>query len=137
MYTKKIAIEVINELLEMIKALVVIAENNLETVMPGYTHLQKAQPITLGYHVMSYVEMFKRDIIRFENAFMAADVMPLGSGALAGTTYNIDRHLTAELLDFNEVSLNAMDSVSDRDFLVDFIYSASMTMMHLSRFARK
>ena len=137
MYTKEIALKSKNELADLIKVLINIAQDNLETIMPGYTHLQKAQPISLAFHMMAYVEMFRRDIQRLGNVVEACSSMPLGSGALAGVTYNIDRDYTAKQLGFESATLNAMDSVSDRDFVLDFIYSASVAMMHLSRFCEE
>ena len=105
--------------------------------MPGYTHLQKAQPVTLAFHLMAYAQMFMRDVTRFGHARDEADVMPLGSGALAGTTYPLNRERVAELLGFSRVSDNAMDAVSDRDFLITFLAAASTCMMHLSRFCEE
>jgi len=137
MYSKEIADKVKGELTDLINVLVNISKNNLETIMPGYTHLQKAQPVSLAYHMMAYVEMFKRDMERMNNVVQACSTMPLGSGALAGVTYNIDRNYTAQQLGFEQPTLNAMDSVSDRDFALDFIYGASMIMMHLSRFCEE
>ena len=137
MYSKEIADKVKGELTDLINVLVNISKNNLETIMPGYTHLQKAQPVSLAYHMMAYVEMFKRDMERMNNVVQACSTMPLGSGALAGVTYNIDRNYTAQQLGFEQPTLNAMDSVSNRDFALDFIYGASMIMMHLSRFCEE
>ena len=105
--------------------------------MPGYTHLQKAQPITLAHHFMAYFEMFRRDYHRMEDCFKRTDVMPLGSGALAATTYPLDREYVAELLGFSSISRNSMDAVSDRDFVIEFLFCASMVMMHLSRFCEE
>ena len=126
--------EMLNALLEV---LLDIAENNLDTIMPGYTHMQKAQPITLAHHMMAYVQMFLRDRDRFRHAFEAADVMVLGSGALAGTTYPLNRQRVAELLDFSRISMNSLDGVSDRDYLLDYLSAASICMMHLSRFCEE
>jgi argininosuccinate lyase len=137
MYTKEIADKVKCDLAELIKVLVNISKNNLETIMPGYTHLQKAQPVSLAFHMMAYAEMFKRDIGRMNNVITACRTMPLGAGALAGVTYNLDREYTAEQLGFDEPTINAMDSVSDRDFILDFIYASSLIMMHLSRFCEE
>ncbi|MBN2880273.1 MAG: argininosuccinate lyase [Clostridia bacterium] len=137
MYTKDIAGKIKKQLVELIAVFTKIAQENLYTIMPGYTHMQKAQPVTLAFHMMAYVEMFKRDIHRIENTIENCSQMPLGSGALAGVTYNIDRDYTAKKLGFAEPTLNAMDSVSDRDFVLDFIYSASVVMMHLSRFSEE
>ena len=122
---------------ELVTALLDIAERNLHTIMPGYTHLQKAQPITLAHHMMAYVQMFRRDRDRFRRAYDAADVMPLGSGALAGTTYPLNRARVAELLGFSKISENSLDGVSDRDFLLDYLSAASIAMMHLSRFCEE
>lgn len=113
------------------------ALENTASIMPGYTHLQKAQPVTLGHHLMAYFEMFKRDMGRFSDCIKRMDVMPLGSCALAGTTYPIDRHMVAEILEFSGVSENSMDAVSDRDFAIEFISCCSLCMMHLSRFCEE
>ena len=101
--------------------------------MPGYTHLQRAQPVLLSHHLMAYYVMFSRDVDRFRDGLKRINVMPLGSAALAGTTYPIDRAYTAELLGFPEVSTNSIDSVSDRDFIMEFLSSASLCMVHFSR----
>ncbi len=122
---------------DLLSTLLDIAQANLHTIMPGYTHMQKAQPITLAHHMMAYVQMFLRDRERFRAAFRAADVLVLGSGALAGTTYPLNRERVAELLDFSAVSENSLDGVSDRDFLLDYLSAASVCMMHLSRFCEE
>ncbi len=122
---------------DLIRALLEIARSHLDTIMPGYTHLQKAQPITLAHHMMAYVQMFLRDRYRFRRAFDAADVMVLGSGALAGTTYPLDRERVAGLLGFSRISENSLDGVSDRDFLLDYLSAAAVCMMHLSRFCEE
>lgn len=109
------------------------AKEHTHTMMPGYTHLQAAQPVTFAQHLLAYVAMFLRDMDRLETAYTRADASPLGSGALAGTTFPIDRAYTAEKLGFSAVMANSMDGVSDRDFVLDLIYSASLIMMHLSR----
>ena len=114
-----------------------LAEENIDAVMPGYTHLQRAQPVLLAHHLLAYVEMFERDAIRFAMCHQSADVMPLGSGALAGVPYPIDRSSVAQELGFDRVSANSIDAVSDRDFVVDFHHAAALTMMHLSRFAEE
>jgi argininosuccinate lyase len=106
-------------------------------IMPGYTHLQTAQPILFSHHMMAYVEMFKRDKGRMEDCLRRMNVMPLGAGALAGTTFPIDREHVAELLDFPEVTRNSLDSVSDRDFALEFMGASSILMMHLSRFSEE
>ena len=124
-------------LMKLCQLLLDLASEHKNTVMAGYTHLQKAQPITLGFHLMAYFQMFKRDVQRFEHAYDEADVMPLGSGALAGTTYPLNRERVAELLGFSEVTDNALDGVSDRDFLISFLAAASTCMMHLSRFCEE
>ena len=124
-------------LMKLCQLLLDLASEHKNTVMAGYTHLQKAQPITLGFHLMAYFQMFKRDVTRFEHAYEEADVMPLGSGALAGTTCPLNRERVAELLGFSEVTDNALDGVSDRDFLISFLAAASTCMMHLSRFCEE
>ena len=126
--------EMLNDLLQVILD---IAQDNLYTIMPGYTHMQKAQPITLAHHMMAYFQMFLRDRKRFRNAYDAADVMPLGSGALAGTTYPLNRERVAELLGFSAITENSLDGVSDRDFCVELAAALSLTAMHLSRLAEE
>ena len=137
MYARTACRETETLLEDLIRALLDIAEDNLHTIMPGYTHLQKAQPITLAHHMMAYVQMFLRDRNRFSRAYEAADVMVLGSGALAGTTYPLNRERVAELLGFSAISDNSLDGVSDRDFLLDYLSAASICMMHLSRFCEE
>ena len=137
MYAKLAAGETLAMLEDLLDAILTIAQDNLHTIMPGYTHLQKAQPITLGHHMMAYAQMFLRDRERFRAAYRAADVMPLGSGALAGTTYPLNRERVAELLGFSRISQNSLDGVSDRDFLLDYLSAASICMMHLSRFCEE
>ena len=137
MYAKLACREVEEMLNDLLSAILDIAQDNLHTIMPGYTHLQKAQPITLAHHVMAYFQMFLRDRRRFRQAYEAADVMPLGSGALAGTTYPLNRERVAELLEFSAITQNSLDGVSDRDFLLDFLSAASVCMMHLSRFCEE
>ena len=114
-----------------------IAEKNQDTVMPGYTHLQRVQPVTFAYHMMAYRQMFSRDRSRFADCLARADESPLGAGALAGTSYETDRNFTAEELGFARVTQNAMDSVSDRDFALEFLSCVSIAMMHLSRFCEE
>ena len=118
---------------ELITVLCKKAKQYAGAVMPGYTHLQRAQPITFGHHLLAYAEMLLRDLSRFEDALKRMDVMPLGSGALAGTTYPLDRELTAKLLGFSQVSQNSLDGVSDRDFCAEIAFAVSMAMVHLSR----
>jgi argininosuccinate lyase len=114
-----------------------LAGEHTDTVMPGYTHLQRAQPVSLAHHLLAYVEMFGRDIERFEQARERIDVMPLGAGALAGTTLPIDRMMVAKELGFKRVAENSMDAVADRDFAVDFLSAAALTAIHLSRMAEE
>ena len=137
MYAKTACRETEAMLNDLLDALLTIAQDNLHTIMPGYTHLQKAQPITLAHHMMAYFEMFLRDRNRFRQAYRAADVMPLGSGALAGTTYPLNRERVAELLGFSAITMNSLDGVADRDFLLDYMSAASICMMHLSRFCEE
>ena len=112
-------------------------EENTETIMPGFTHLQKAQPVTLAHHVGAYFEMFKRDRSRLHDIYERMNYCPLGAGALAGTTYPLDREYTASLLGFAGPTLNSMDSVSDRDYVIEFLSALSTIMMHLSRFCEE
>jgi len=114
-----------------------IMKDNLDTFMPGFTHLQKAQPVTLAHHVGAYMEMFKRDYSRLTDIYERMNYCPLGSGALAGTTYPLDRKMTADLLDFYGPTLNSMDSVSDRDYIIELLSALSTIMMHLSRFSEE
>ena len=137
MYVKDVADEAVAHLAELLHALLDAAELHKADIMPGYTHMQKAQPITLGHHLCAYAEMFRRDIGRFQAAKAAADAMPLGSGALAGTTYPLNRARVAELLGFSQLTRNSLDGVSDRDFVLDYLYACSVTMMHLSRFCEE
>ena len=137
MYARAACRETESMLEELAGVLLDIAQENLHTIMPGYTHLQKAQPITLAHHMMAYVQMFLRDRDRFARAFDAANVMVLGSGALAGTTYPLNRERVAELLDFPKISENSLDGVADRDFLLDYLSAAAICMMHLSRFCEE
>ena len=137
MYAKLACEDVQAALRALLETLLTLAKQHTKTVMPGYTHLQKAQPVTLGFHLMAYAQMIMRDLKRFRAAFTEADVMPLGSGALAGTTYDLNRERVAELLGFQNVTDNAMDAVSDRDYLLSFLSAASIHMMHLSRFCEE
>ena len=125
-------------LLEELKAsILTIAEANLDTIMPGYTHLQKAQPITLAHHLMAYYEMLRRDCDRLHDCRRRINVMPLGSGALAGTTYPLDREFVAKKLGFDSVTVNSLDGVSDRDFVCELAFDLSVIMMHLSRLSEE
>jgi argininosuccinate lyase len=119
------------------KALVALAEANKEVIIPGYTHLQLAQPVLLAHHLLAYFEMLQRDTARFIDCLKRVDVMPLGSGALAGVAYNIDRQFLAKELGFSQVSQNSLDTVSDRDFIIEYEAAASLAMMHLSRLAEE
>ncbi|MGE4575404.1 MAG: argininosuccinate lyase [Candidatus Pseudothioglobus sp.] len=128
---------IILEVERLLNALLDLAEHEKETIMPGFTHLQAAQPISFGHHLLAYFEMFKRDRERLQESFKRINTMPLGSAALAGTSYPIDRERTAELLGFERISLNSIDAVSDRDFAIEFTANASLIMMHLSRFSEE
>lgn len=130
-----------NELIDLTKALIQVfcelAEEHTDTVMSGYTHLQRAQPITFAHHLMAYVQMFLRDVERLEDSQKRLDVMPLGSGALAGTTYDINRYRVAEILGFSDITKNSLDGVSDRDFCIELNSDLAILMMHLSRFCEE
>ncbi len=124
-------------LAELQATFVKLAQVNIEAIMPGYTHLQRAQPVLFSHHMLAYFEMLGRDIERFEDCYKRTDVMPLGAGALAGSPYKLDRKLAAKLLGFSAVTKNSMDSVSDRDNAIEFTSSAAICMMHLSRLAEE
>lgn len=128
---------ILKGLIQLQKVIVDLAQMHQDVIMPGYTHLQRAQPVLLAHHLMAYYEMFSRDMQRFQDGFKRINVMPLGAAALAGTTYPIDREYTAELLNFPKVSANSIDTVSDRDFMVEFIADASLCMVHLSRLSEE
>ena len=137
LYTRT-QVEHTQELLRhLLTTILSIMEKHTETIMPGFTHLQKAQPITLAHHMGAYFEMFKRDVQRLEDIHERMNYCPLGSGALAGTTYPLDREYTAELLGFYGPTLNSMDGVSDRDYLLEYLSAMSTIMMHLSRFSEE
>ena len=137
MYLKKAQLGIIENILELQEVILNKAKENTETIMPGYTHMQKAQPITLAHHLLAYAEMFKRDIGRLQDAYKRTDEMPLGSGALATSTYPIDRDFVAKELGFSKVTMNSLDSVSDRDYVIETLSAISMIMMHLSRFSEE
>lgn len=137
MYLKEQITEIKSLVKELIEVLNNIAEKNVETVMPGYTHLQNAQPVTLAHHLLAYVEMFKRDYDRLSDTYKRTNVLPLGSGALAATTYPLDRNFVKEQLGFDSITLDSMDGVSDRDFVIELLSALSMIMMHLSRFCEE
>ena len=137
LYLRDEIVEIRTYLDLLIDALLNQAEANLHVIMPGFTHLQTAQPILFSHHLMAYVEMFKRDKARLEDCLKRVDVLPLGAGALAGTTFPIDREYVAEQLDFPAISRNSLDAVSDRDFALEFLSDAAILMMHLSRFSEE
>ncbi len=137
LYMKTTLVDMIEQLDILMLTLVNLANDHTETMMPGYTHLQCAQPITLGYHLMAYFQMFKRDKLRLESCLDIMDLSPLGAGAMAGVSYDTDRHFLADQLGFAGVTENAMDSVSDRDHVIEFLSDASIIMMHLSRFCEE
>ena len=124
-------------LIKLIETLISIQEDNLETLMPGYTHLQRAQATTLSHHTGAYVEMFKRDKLRLDDVYSRVNILPLGACALAGTPHNINRYKTAEYLNFGDICLNSMDAVSDRDFIIETLSSLSILMTHISRMAEE
>ena len=137
LYVKKEIVAIKKEIIDFMEALCESAKNNLETVMPGYTHLQRAQPVTFGHYMMAYANMMRRDVIRLENCLEGMDDMPLGSGALASTTYPIDRDFVRQQLGFARVTNNSLDGVSDRDYCVELTAALSILMMHLSRFSEE
>ena len=137
LYIRSELLNVDDILKELLYSLLKIMEENTETYMPGFTHLQKAQPVTLAHHFGAYFEMFKRDRLRLRDIYHRMNYCPLGSGALAGTTYPLDRVYTASLLGFEGPTLNSMDSVADRDYVVEFLSALSTIMMHLSRFCEE
>ena len=137
MYTKKELTEIKALLKNLMTTLNTLAARHTETILPGYTHLQRAQPVTLAHHLLAYIEMFKRDYDRLCDTYKRTDALPLGSGALATTTYPLDRQFVAEQLGFSSISANSMDGVSDRDFCVETASTLSILMMHLSRFCEE
>ncbi len=137
LYTRKRVQETDGLLRDLLFVILAVMEENLETYMPGFTHLQKAQPVTLAHHYGAYFEMFKRDRQRMADIYERMNYCPLGAGALAGTTYPLDREYTASLMGFAGPTLNSMDSVSDRDYLIEFLSALSTVMMHLSRFSEE
>ncbi|WP_125711536.1 argininosuccinate lyase [Companilactobacillus kedongensis] len=137
LYVKNRLPKIIEEIKTIQSSLVDLADKNVETVMPGYTHLQHAQPISYGHYLMAYYSMLKRDVERFEFNMKHADISPLGAAALAGTTFPIDRQFTADELGFSSIYTNSLDAVSDRDFALEFLSNASILMMHLSRFCEE
>ncbi|MFC6465053.1 argininosuccinate lyase [Marinilactibacillus sp. GCM10026970] len=137
LYVKKQITEIKSQLIQFEQVIIQQAEQHIETIMPGYTHLQIAQPITFAHHILAYGQMVARDIQRLDETMEHTDSMPLGNGALAGTTYPLDRQFVAKQLGFKEVTANSLDGVSDRDFVLDTAYALSMIMMHLSRLSEE
>ncbi len=137
MYVRKETANIAKLVLDMEKALVEVAEKYSDAIMPGYTHLQRAQPILFAHHMLAYFSMLNRDFSRLKGVYERADIMPLGAGALAGTTFPIDRQLVAEQLNFGAVYNNSLDAVSDRDYILEFLSFASIMMMHLSRISEE
>ena len=137
MYVKEEIQAVIKMITDLQRVLLILAKEHTRTIMPGYTHLQKAQPISFAHHLMAYFEMLKRDKDRLKDTYKRANVLPLGAGALAATTYPIDRDFVAKELGFADISLNSLDAVSDRDFCIELLSSFSILMMHLSRFSEE
>ena len=137
MYLREATDGVVEKIKVLLGALVQKSEENYDTIMPGYTHLQRAQPITFGHHLMAYAMMLLRDVERFSDLRSRINISPIGSCALAGTTYDTDRYYEARLLGFDDISRNSIDGVSDRDFCVEFVSAASMLMMHLSRLSEE
>jgi argininosuccinate lyase len=137
LWTKGALLALMNGVLDLAEALAGTAEENADVAMPGYTHLQRAQPVLLAHHLLAYVAMLDRDLDRLDDAFRRTDVMPLGAGALAGVTYPIDREATRSDLGFGAISSNSLDAVSDRDFVLDTLYACAMVAMHLSRLSEE
>ena len=137
LYVRRQTKEVLNLILELQQVIVKAAEKYRSVIMPGYTHLQRAQPILLAHHLMAYFSMLQRDYQRFQGVYERADIMPLGAGALAGTTFPIDRQQVADTLNFANIYSNSLDAVSDRDYILEFISAASILMIHLSRFSEE
>ncbi len=137
LYLRNQVSDIIGLLKELQQAIVTQAEQNVETIVPGYTHLQRAQPISFAHHLLAYYHMFDRDVERLNDSMKRINLSPLGAGALAGTTFPIDRHYSAELLGFDGIYENSIDAVSDRDFILEFLSHSSLIMMHLSRFCEE
>lgn len=133
LYIRNAITEIITLIKDFQLSLVELAEENLDLIMPGYTHLQRAQPVLLAHHLLAYYEMLKRDAERYEGALKRTNVLPLGSAALGGTTFNVDREFLAGELKLEDMSFNSMDAVSDRDYVLEFIFTSALLMMHLSR----
>ena len=137
LYVRRETVAVMGRILELQQALVEAAEKYSDVVMPGYTHLQRAQPILFSHHLLAYYSMLARDFARFEGVYARCDIMPLGAGALAGTTFPIDRQMVADALHFDRVYGNSLDAVSDRDYIMEFLSAASILMVHLSRLSEE
>ncbi|MBK7105704.1 MAG: argininosuccinate lyase [Ignavibacteriae bacterium] len=137
LWIKSAVNNLLSEISNLQKSLIKVAEDNTHTIIPGYTHLQRAQPISFAFHLLAYVEMLERDKERFKFTFSQSDENVLGSGALAGSTIEIDREFTTRELGFSRISNNALDSVSNRDFILDFLHSCNLAMMHLSRLSEE
>lgn len=137
LYVRGEVVHVSGHIMELLETLLSIMEENINTYMPGFTHLQKAQPTTLAHHMGAYFEMFKRDVLRLRDIYKRMNYCPLGAGAFAGTTYPLDRSYTAALMGFEGATLNSMDSVADRDYIIEFLAALSTIMMHLSRFSEE
>ncbi|NQU97623.1 MAG: argininosuccinate lyase, partial [Chloroflexi bacterium] len=137
LYAKEVAAQAVAAVRNLQGVVLAVADAHRTTVLPGYTHLQRGQPVLLAHHMLAYFEMLERDTARFEAARRSADVLPLGSGALAGVPYDIDRDFVARELGFAYVGRNSMDAVADRDFVLDFLSAAALCMMHLSRLAEE
>ena len=137
MYVKDEIQNLKSQIVSLLKVLLSLIKEHKETIMPGYTHLQRAQPVTFGHHLCAYFEMLKRDYSRLKDAYKRVNVLPLGAAALATSPYGIDRYKTAELLGFDDICLNSLDAVSDRDFVVETLSSLSLIMLHLSRFSEE
>lgn len=136
-WTKRMLVEMADGLVRFCEALLAVSRKHADVIMPGYTHVQRAQPVLFAHHMHAYVEMFLRDLQRVHDAFQAADVMPLGSAALAGATYPLDREWVAEDLGFGRITRNSLDGVSDRDFALDALYACSLIAMHVSRLSEE
>ena len=137
LFTREAIVTTLGHIRDLQESLVSLAETNWDIILPGYTHMQRAQPVLLAHHLLAYFEMLERDVARFKDCFIRLDVMPLGSGALAGVAYDIDRKFVAKKLGFSRISRNSLDAVSDRDFVIEYEAAASLCMMHLSRLAEE
>ena len=137
LYTRDVIKETVNKLNAVQKAIVELCEQNIDVIMPGYTHLQRAQPVLFAHHMLAYFNMFQRDIERYQDSFKRVNICPLGSGAIAGVTYNTDREWVAKELGFDGITSNSMDAVSDRDYVIELSSAASILMMHFSRLSEE